>query len=129
MTDIEHAADILSGVLKIEIVERPTTGLVGLRWRETREYFGKPATVEKRITDAVENEAYQTRAEDSGFVFLTTMRIADSGSGCTLVSGHDTQPQGLVAKLKAAPMFLFKGVIRKALLQDLTDLKTAVEKA
>jgi carbon monoxide dehydrogenase subunit G len=129
MTDIEHAADILSGVLKIEIVERPTTGLVGLRWRETREYFGKPATVEKRITDAVENESYQTRAEDSGFVFLTTMRIADSDSGCTLVSGHDTQPQGLAAKLKAAPMFLFKGVIRKALLQDLTDLKTAVEKA
>ena len=129
MTDIENAAEILSGVEKIEVVERPPDGLVGLRWRETRMYFGKPATIEKHITEAVENDYYKSRAEDSGFVFLATTSIADSGSngGLRLTSCHDTQPQGFVAKLKSAPMIFFKGVFRKALLQDLNDIKTAVE--
>jgi len=47
ITDIEHAAETISGIEKIEIVEKPANGLVGLRWRETRMLFGKPATVEK----------------------------------------------------------------------------------
>jgi hypothetical protein len=76
----------------------------------------------------VENESYMARAEDSGFVFLSTMRILESGNGgVTLTTSHDTQPQGFVAKLKSAPMFLFKGVLKKALLQDLNDIKAAVE--
>ena len=129
ITDIENAADDLSGVESIEVLEKPASGLVGLRWRETRMYFGKPATVEKWITDAAENKFYKTRAESDGFVFLTTMNISKNGGGSvTLTSSHDSQPQGFVAKLKSKPMFLFKGVIRKALTQDLRDIKTAVER-
>lgn len=127
ITDIENAAETLTGVEKIEIVEKPASGLVGLRWRETRMYFGKPATVEKWITDAAENEFYKTRAESDGFLFLSTLRISDSDGGVTLISSHDSQPQGFVAKLKSTPMFLFKGVMRKALVQDLIDQKAAVE--
>lgn len=127
ITDIENAAKIISGIMKIEIVEKPANGLVGLRWRETRLLFGKPATVEKWITEAAENEYYKTRAEDSGFVFLTTMSISDSNRGTTLTSAHETKPQGIVAKLKSTPMFLFKGIIKKAIFQDLNDIKAAVE--
>jgi hypothetical protein len=61
------------------------------------------------------------------FRFLSTISISENGCGVTLTSAHDTQPQGFVAKLKSTPMFLFKGVIKKALLQDLTDIKAAVE--
>jgi hypothetical protein len=128
ITNIENAAEIIRGIQKIEMVEKPASGLVGLRWRETRMLFGKPATVEKWITDAVENEFYTTRAEDSGFVFLTTMRISESGGGTTLLSTHETQPQGIAARIKSLPMFLFKGMIRKYILQDLNDIKAAVEK-
>src|SRR6516165_7017385 len=114
ITNIENASKIISGILNIEILEKPANGLVGLRWRETRMLFGKPATVEKWITDAAENAFYKTRAEDSGFVFLTTMSISESGNGSiTLTSSHDSQPQGIVARLKSLPMFLFKGVVRK----------------
>ena len=60
ITNIENAAEIISGIKKIEVVERPASGLVGLRWRETRMLFDKPATVEKWITDAAENEFYKT---------------------------------------------------------------------
>src|SRR4051812_38724885 len=97
MIDIENAAKILSGVEKIEVIEKPAHGLVGLKWRETRMLFGKPATVEKWITEAAEHEFYKTKAEDSGFVFLTTSRISESGRGVTLTSSHETKPQGLVA--------------------------------
>jgi hypothetical protein len=127
MNDIDNAGNILSGVEKIEVIEKPAEGLVGMTWRETRMYFGKPATVEKRITEAAENEFYKTRAEDSGFVFLSTVSISGDDGSVTLSTSHDTQPQGFVAKLKSTPMFLFKGVIKKALLQDLSDIKAAVE--
>ena len=127
ITDIENAAEICSGIEKIEIVERPANGLVGLKWRETRMLFGKPATVEKWITDAAENEFYKTRAEEDGFVFLTTKSISESNGGMTLAESHESKPQSIKAKLSVPMLFLFKGVIKKALLQDLKDIKAAVE--
>ena len=128
ITNIENASRIISGILNIEVLEKPANGLVGLKWRETRMLFGKPATAEKWITDAVENEFYKTRAEENGFVFLSTMSISECGGGITLASSHETRPQGILARLMSIPMFLFKGVAKKALLQDLNDIKSAVEK-
>ncbi len=127
ITNIENASEIISGIENIEVLEKPANGLVGLRWRETRMLFGEPATVEKWITDATENEFYKTRAEDRGVVFITTIRISESSGGMTLTSSHDSQPQGIVARLMSIPMVLFKGVAKKALLQDLNDIKSAVE--
>jgi hypothetical protein len=129
ITNIENAAEFVSGIEKIEVVERPASGLVGLRWRETRVLFGKPATVEKWITDAAENVFYTTKAEDGGFMFLTTMRISESGNGSViLASSHDSQPQTISARLMSIPMGLFfRGVIRKAILQDINDIKSKVE--
>ena len=90
--------------------------------------FGKPATAEKWITEAAENAFYKTRAESDGFVFLSTMSISESSSGImTLTSSHETRPQGIVARFMSIPMFLFKGVVKKAILQDLNDIKAAVE--
>jgi hypothetical protein len=128
ITNIEHASEIISGIENIEILEKPANGLVGLRWRETRMLFGKPATAEKWITDAAENEFYKTRAESDGFVFISTTSIAESSGGFAVTSSHDSQPQGIVARLLSIPMgLLFKGVSKKALLQDLNDIKSAVE--
>ena len=120
--NIENASETISGI------EKPANGLVGLKWQETRMLFGKLAIAEKWITDAAENEFYKTRAEDGGFVFLTTMSISESSGGITLTSSHDSKPQGFVAKLQSIPMgLLFKGVAKKAILQDLNDIKAAVE--
>jgi hypothetical protein len=128
ITNIENASETISGIENIEVLEKPANGLVGLKWRETRKLFGKSATAEKWITDAAENEFFKTRAEDGGFVFLTTNSISESSGGMTLASSHDSQPQTIVAKLMSIPMgLLFKGVAKKALLQDLNDIKAAVE--
>ena len=128
ITDIENAASIISGIKNIEVIEKPANGFVGLRWKETRILFGNSATVVKWITDATPNEYYKTKAEDSGFVFVTTFRISPSNGGVTLTSTHETKPQGIVSHLKALPMFLFKGMIRGAIQHDLNDIKAAVEK-
>ena len=128
ITNIEGAAEIISGIDKIEVLDKPATGLVGLKWRETRMLFGKPATADKWITEAVENEFYKTRAESDGFVFLSTLSMAESSGGITLTSIHDSQPQSIGARIMSVPMSLFfKGVARKALLQDLNDIRNAVE--
>src|SRR5437667_7558793 len=109
ITNIENASETISGIENIEVLEKPANGLVGLRWRETRMLFGKPASAEKWITDAAENEFYRTRAESDGFVFLSTIRISEGSGGVTLTSSHDSRPQGFVARLMSIPMFLFKG--------------------
>ena len=128
ITDIEHAADLISGIQKIAVVERPTSGLVGLRWQKTRDFFGKPATVEKCITEAVEGESYSTRAEQDGTVYLCTKRLQEGPDGIIFSESHVTQPRGAFSKIMLKLMgFLFKGMARKALMQDLNDIKSAVE--
>ncbi|HYV84727.1 MAG TPA: hypothetical protein VFB49_02350, partial [Patescibacteria group bacterium] len=88
-----------------------------------------PATADKWITDAAENRFYKTRAESDGFVFLSTMSLSESSAGVTLTSVHDSKPQSIVAKVMSIPMgLLFKGVAKKALLQDLNDIKASVER-
>jgi hypothetical protein len=86
-------------------------------------------TAEKWIPEAAENAFYKTRAECDGFVFLSTISTSENGSGgITLTSCHDSQPQTIVARLMSIPMgLLFKGVAKKALRQDLIDIKSAVE--
>ena len=90
-------------------------------------YFGKPSAIDKWITDAVENKFYKTRAEMDGFIFLTTMSISESGDNIRLTSLHETKSQGIIAKIKSLPMIFFRGMLKKAILKDLNDIKTAVE--
>lgn len=127
ITNIRNASEIISGIERIEILNEPAKELVGLKWRETRMYFGKPAAVDKWITDAVEYEFYKTRAEMDGFIFITTMTLLESSGNISLISSHETKPQGFIAKMKSLPMIFFRNILKKAILQDLNDIKTAVE--
>jgi|GEM_PF-184069 len=128
ITDIANAAAIISGIEKIEVIEKPTSGLVGLKWKETRMLFGKPATVEKVIIAGAENEFFTTESQDRGFVFSTYNRIWEGDDGTILRSSHTTTPLCFAALLTSLPMVFFKGVIKKAILQDLNDTKAAVER-
>jgi len=130
ITDIPNAAETIGGIERVEVLEEPEDGLVGLKWRETRTLFGKTATEVMWITDAAEHEFYTTRAESHGCVYVTTMRIAESDEACTLTMSHQVKPQAFIAKLLALPMGLvFKGTIRKVILRDLNDIKASVERS
>lgn len=129
ITDIENASATISGIEKIEILEQPESGLAGLKWRETRTLFGKTATEDMWITESAENEFYETRAESHGSVYISNIRISAQPNGNALTMTLDAKPQSVMAKLLSIPMgLLFKGATKKALLQDLIDIKAAVER-
>ena len=114
ITDIENAAKNISSIEKVEILERPQTGIVGLKWRETRKLFGKTATETMWITDAVENESYKTGATSHGFSYICTFNISEQDSGSVLTMTHESKPLGFLAKLMGFLMrFMLKGMIRK----------------
>ena len=129
ITDIENASETVSGIEQVELLEKPESGLVGLKWRETRTLFGKTATEEMWITDAAENEFYTTRAESHGFIYTSTISISEQDNRISLTMTHVSKPRGFLARLLSIPMgVVFKGVMKKALLQDLNDLKGVVER-
>ena len=128
ITNIQQAAEVFTSIEKTELLNEPVQGLVGIKWRETRLYYGKPATIEKWITDAIENESFTSRAEMDGFIFLTRMSISENGNQVIVTSTHETRSQGLMAAIKSLPMIFFKTMLKKAILKDLNDLKTTLEK-
>lgn len=56
IADIDGAAERIRGIESIQVLERPASGLVGLKWRETRTLFGKTASEVMWIIEAVEKE-------------------------------------------------------------------------
>ena len=71
ITDIEGSVERISAIESVEILEKPATGILGLKWKETRTMFGKEATEIMWVTDAKENEYYQTRAESHGALYIS----------------------------------------------------------
>ena len=128
ITDIENASQRVSAIDEVEVLDKPAAGLVGLKWRETRTMFGKTATEVMWITDVVENESYDVRAESHGSIYESTVSIAEESGARILRMEFGARPQNFVARLMSATMgWMFKGATEKALLQDLLDLKAAIE--
>lgn len=128
ITDIDHAKDNISGIEAIEILERPETGLVGLKWRETRTLFGKTATEVMWITETEENSYYKTRAESHGSIYLSTLKVEEQDQGTLLTMEFGAEIQSLFAKIMNALIgWMFVSATKKALMQDLQDIKKAVE--
>jgi carbon monoxide dehydrogenase subunit G len=128
ITDIEHAAGTISGIEKIEILERPASGVVGLKWKETRKMFGKTATETMWITDAVEPEFYKTRAESHGAIYVASLELAERAGGTELTMRFSGEAVKTSAKLMwTLTGWMFRGAMRKACGKDLSDIKAAVE--
>lgn len=129
ITDFENCQDMISAILKINILNKPEQGLVGLKWQETREMFGKEAMETMWITEAVENEYYCTRAENHGAVYITRLSLQPQGNATELTMTFTGEAETMVAKILSALMGVFiKGSLKKALLKDLEDIKSHIEK-
>ncbi len=128
ITDIEHAADTISGIDAVEVLEKPKKGVVGLKWKETRTFGGREATEVMWITDAKADAFYATRAESHGAVYLSRFDIEKTDAGCTLTFTFDGTPQTFGAKVMwALTGWMMKGPMRKAVAADLADIKKAAE--
>ena len=130
VTDIPNAVGMISGILSVEVLENPDTGLVGFRWKETRKMFGKEATEIMWITDAEENASYSTRAESHGAVYITRLTITEQDGVILLTMNFGAELQSFSAKVMSATMgWMFKNATIKAVQQDLIDIKFTVEQA
>lgn len=130
ITNIEHASENISGIEKVEVLEKPIDGIVGLKWRETRTMFGQTATEVMWITDAEENECYRTRAESHGSVYTTDFVLSEQDGKTRLSMEFDAVPQTLGSRLMwTLTGWFFRGSTKKGLMQDLVDIKAAAERA
>ena len=127
ITDIEGSVNNIKGIEKIEILEKNENEFIGLKWRETRTMFGQTATEVMWITEAVDNEYYRTRAESHGAIYKTELRLTKNGESTDLILSFDAELITFKAKLMSIMGFLFIGATRKALKEDLEDIKIAVE--
>jgi carbon monoxide dehydrogenase subunit G len=129
ITDIESSVNVISGIKKIEVMEKPSTGLVGLKWEETRIMFGKTATEIMWITEAEENQFYQTRAEHPNVVYISKLSLAEEGSQTRLAMEFKAHISSFGTRIMSAVMgIFFNKATRDAIKQDLEDIKKAAEK-
>lgn len=129
VTDIENAKDRITCIKDIEILEKPSSGFVGLKWKETREMFGKEAVETMWIKESKENEYYVTEAINSGCIYHSTVALQEKDGGVELTMSFKSTPQSFFAKLMSPLMLMMKGMIRKAFEKDLEDIKQVLAKA
>ena len=128
ITDIENSVNTISGIEKIEILNKPKDTVVGLKWKETRTIFGKSATETMWITEATENDYYKTRAESNGAIYQTILKLSEKENTTFLTMEFSTEAISLKGKIMA---FIFGRMLSKSMKKliekDLMDIKNIVE--
>ncbi len=128
ITDFENCSSYIHSILSLEILEQPKDTLVGFKWKETREMFGKEATETMWITDVSENEFYQTRAESHGSFYISQMAVEEVNGHSKLTFSFTGESVTFFAKIMSALMgSMMKKSLDKAMLKDLEDIKAYVE--
>jgi carbon monoxide dehydrogenase subunit G len=129
ITDIEHAKDRITSIEAIEVLERPASGLVGFKWRETRTMFGKQATEVMWVTAETPGRSYDVRAESHGAIYRSTMAVEPSAGGTRLSFTFGAEPVSFGARVMTVLLgWMMAGATRKALRKDLEDIKASVER-
>jgi hypothetical protein len=129
ISDIQHAANVISGIKAIEIIEAASGPTInGMKWKETREFMGRDAVEVMWITDACSPSFYQTRAESHGAIYISRMELAPTQTGTCLTMKFNAQPQTFGAKLMwLLTGWMAKKSLSKVIVQDLVDIKAAAE--
>ncbi|MBX2825378.1 MAG: SRPBCC family protein [Gammaproteobacteria bacterium] len=127
ITDLDGAQEIVSAITDLQVLERPDSGILGLKWQETRIMFGKEATETMWISDADIGHWYETTAENHGMIYHSKLALEESGEQTELSMSFVCKPQTLSAKIFSVFSFLFNGTVRKAFAADLHDIKVHAE--
>lgn len=129
VTDIENCADRITSIIRVDILENPNDSLVGLKWRETRNMFGKEASEIMWVTESVDSAYYVTRAESHGSIYISRIEVESKDEGTLLTMTFIGEAQTWMAKILSAVMsVMIKGSIKKELDKDLQDIKRYLSK-
>lgn len=127
MTEPDGYVGRISGIRKIERLQQGPVG-VGTSFRETREVFGKEHTETLTFTRYEPHRVYSLRSDSNGCQFDSEFVIEPQGDGVLVRMTTTTSPQGFLARLLTPIQWLMKGMMRRMLDQDLTDIKLAAER-
>lgn len=126
--DFNNCPNFIESIVNLEIIDQPNDTLVGFKWKETRVMFGKEATETMWITNYVENEYYQTKAESHGSIYISKLTLEQDGGNTKLTMSFMAEPQSFFAKMFSFCLgSMMKGSMKKALLKDLNDIKIHLE--
>ncbi|QDU82127.1 Polyketide cyclase / dehydrase and lipid transport [Polystyrenella longa] len=126
-SDLPHCEEWIEEIIRIELLTEGPVG-TGTRWRETRMMFGKQSTEEMSITRFEPPQMYQAEAYNCGSQYITQIHFAAENGGTKVTSNFNCVPQTFFAKIMVCLTgWMMKGMLRKMLLKDMTDLKSAVE--
>lgn len=131
-TDIEHAAERVSAIKKIEVVSPGAFGL-GYRWTETREVMGRLDDAEMEITAFERNRSYTVTHHKgavlgSGVRIDTTFTFEPVSAGTRVSVEFELRPEGLPPATLLPLEWAIGGKVRHVLSDDLEELKASVEK-
>ena len=126
ISDLEHAADRIQGIQKIEVL---TGGPMakGTRWRETRMMFKKECTEEMEITEFDPPHGYRVGAQGCGCLYDTRFSVTPDGDETIVEMSFQATPTTFMGKLMLPLGKLMQGTMKKMINQDLNDLKTHIE--
>ena len=127
VSDIENASKVFKDIKSIEIMDKPQAGLIGLKWKEVREFMGKEAAETMWITDAEVNKFYMAEAKNSGCLYHSGIHLQECEGGVMVSKSFKSTPQTIFAKLMLPVMYLMKGALKKCISKDLNDLKYYLE--
>lgn len=127
-TDLEHAAERVRGIRKVELLTPGPFGK-GTRFRETRVMFGKEAKETMEVVEHERDRGYALHAESSGSRYRMAFAFEpERGGAATRVrASFEATPVTLAAKLMAPLFGLMAGTCAKALRADCADLKASCE--
>lgn len=127
ITDIDKWSETISGIVGIEVIDRPESGVIGLKWRETRVLFGKEAVETMWISAAEPGRWYETTAKNHGAIYSTRLSLEEANDKVALTMSFSSQATTVPSKLMSMLSFMFNGTLRKMLQKDLEDICRVAE--
>lgn len=125
-TDLEHAAEHVSGIKNIELLT-PGDFRLGARWQETREVLGRQDSAEMEVTAFERNRTYTITHHKAGTRIDTVFTFEPSGNGTKVSVEFDLESHGLPPGLLAPLGWAIADKVRDVLSHDLLDLKQSAE--
>ncbi len=126
-TDIEHAAEHIRGIDKIERLTPGPVG-VGTQWRETRTMMGRQDTEMLEVIAFDRPHSYTIGCDSCGAYFKSTFRFTPIGNETDVTLEVDLEARSVFARLMAPiGRMMFNATMRKCLEADLEDIKQTAE--
>ncbi len=124
--DLENMTDRISGITKIELLTDGEVGK-GTRWAETRVVLKREHTEELEFDEFSPPGELGVRCESCGVDYRFRYAFSDQHGSTRVVLTGEGKPLTFMARLMTPVGLLFSGTMKKALLQDMEDLKAVVE--